>query len=38
MSRNEKIKTLVNYIVDNVPDDGNFLVIEWRKFIEITGI
>lgn len=38
MSRNEKIKTLVNYIVDNVPDDGNFLVIELRKFIEITGI
>lgn len=37
MSKNEKIKTLVNYIVDNVPDDGNFLVIELRKFIEITG-
>ena len=38
MSRKERIKTLVDYIVENVPNNGNFLEIELRKFIEITGI
>lgn len=38
MSRNDNIKTLVNYIVNNVPDNGDFLEIELQKFIGVMGI